>query len=118
MQNDMPRIEVPDVLIEYHNSGKPLVRELEFELKPGLGASTWDCRFWPLEEVMEINMGYQVPSNAPGCFGFATDGGGEMFAINPDGAIVLIPFIVMTREDEGVIAGSWVEFERLLRPAS
>jgi hypothetical protein len=114
----MSSIKVPEVLIEYYKSDKPLTCELEFEWAPGQGASIWDCLFWPPDEVMENNAGYEVQKNVPGCFGFASNGGGEMFAINPDGAVVLIPFIVMSRDSEVVIAGSWPEFERSLRVVS
>jgi hypothetical protein len=60
---------------------------------------------------------YEVPQYAPGFFGFATSGGGEMFAISPAGEIVCLPFIGMEPAVALLIAPSWSAFEGMLRNA-
>ena len=48
-------------------------------------------------------------------FGFATSGGGEMFALSPEGAVVCLPFIGMEPSAAIPIALSWSAFEGKLR---
>jgi hypothetical protein len=52
---------------------------------------------------------------APGYFGFATSGGGEMFALLPSGEVVCLPFIGMEPQVALPLASSWAEFEGMLR---
>jgi hypothetical protein len=77
----------------------------------------WLCEFWPLDELVKYNQEYEVETYAPGYFGFATSGGGEMFAFSPGGAIVCLPFIGMSPKHELVIAPSWSRFEAALTNA-
>ena len=96
-------------LLAYYASCKPLVCELE--VNPYL------CEFWPVEELNKYNTEYQVQQYAPGFFGFATSGGGEMFAISPTGEIVCLPFIGMEPAVALPIAQSWAAFEGMLKNA-
>jgi hypothetical protein len=99
----------PTEIVAYHASRKPLACELEVQ--------PWLCEFWPLEELAKYNSEYQVPEYARGYFGFATSGGGEMFALSPTGAVVCLPFVGMAPTEELHIASSWHAFERMLRNA-
>jgi hypothetical protein len=96
-------------LLKYHDAGKPLVCELD--------ANPYCCEFWLLEDLDIFNREFQVPDYAPGFFGFATSGGGEMFAISPTGTIVCLPFIGMAPDAAMQIAATWSSFERMLRGA-
>jgi len=103
-------IDIPPDLVAYHRSQKALVCELN--------TRPWLCEFWPLDEVLTYNIEYQVPEFAPGYFGFATSGGGEMFALSPQGSVVCLAFIGMSPDEELPIAKSWREFENMLRNAT
>lgn len=102
-------MEAPAELVSYHQSGLPLVCEVD---------GTIDCEFWPLEDLATLNREYEVPKYALGYFGFATNGGGEMFAFGPGGDIVCLPFIGMEPKSAKRIAGSFHEFRKLLAPIS
>jgi hypothetical protein len=65
--------------------------------------------------LSKYNVEYEVPLYAPGYFGFATNGGGEMFAFSPAGEIVCLPFIGMEPKAGLVVAPSWVAFENMLK---
>ena len=97
----------PQVVAEYHRSGRPLVCELSVE--------PWRCEFWPVAEVTQYNANYEVEKYAPGYFGFGSSGGGEMFAISPVGSIVCLPFIGMSGSEAMHVASSWESFEGMLR---
>jgi hypothetical protein len=97
-------------LLAYYASGKPLVCELD--------VSPFICEFWPKEELGTYNLEYEVPVYAPGFFGFATSGGGEMFAISPSGAVTCLPFIGMEPSVALQIAPTWSVFEHMLRCAA
>ena len=96
-------------LLAYYQAKKPLVCELD--------ATPYLCEFWPKEELSKYNIEYEVPLCAPGYFGFATSGGGDMFAISPSGGVVCLPFIGMEPEVASSIAPSWAAFEAMLRTA-
>jgi len=100
---------VPEFLKQYHESGRPLVCELD--------VGPYDCEFWRLDEIEKCNLEYEVQKYAPGFFGFGTSGGGEMFALSPSGSVVCLPFIGMEPKVAMQIAGSWSEFERIIRGA-
>ena len=93
--------------MDYYSSGKSLVCEL--------AANPYCCEFWKLDELEQFNVEYEVSKYAPGFLGFATSGGGEMFAISPAGEIVCLPFIGMAPTAAVKIAPSWHEFEELLK---
>lgn len=73
-----------------------------------------DCEFWALEDLDTFNRECEVPKYAPGYLGFATNGGGEMFAFGPSGEIVCLPFIGMGPTSAKSIAWSFHEFRKLL----
>ncbi len=97
---------LPQELVAYHEAGRPLNCKIPTE--------PWGCEFWPLDQVLTYNKEYQVPEYAPGYFGFATSGGGEMYAFSPSGAIVCLAFVSMSPKEELPVAKSWSEFEALL----
>lgn len=101
---------IPAELIGYHEAGKPLVCALD--------VSPFRCEFWPAEEIEELNEAYSVAEFAPGYMGFASSGGGEMFAWSPDGSIVCLAFVGMSPAEALPIAMSWARFERMLRSGS
>ena len=71
---------------------------------------------WPEEEMEQLNREYQVETYAPGFYGFAGDGGGEMYAFGPDGAVYALPLIGMEAKVAKRLAGSWTELEsRILK---
>ena len=54
--------------------------------------------FWRVDDLLEINKGYQVAEYAPGLFLFGSDGGGEAFAFDVRShakPIVNVPFVGM-----------------------
>jgi hypothetical protein len=95
-------------IIEYLNSPAPKVCELN--------ESPFLCEFWGPDELDTFNREYEVLQYAPGHFGFATSGGGEMYAIDPCGKIVCLPFIGMEPSAALVIANDWPTFLTKLRP--
>jgi len=53
---------------------------------------------WRIEELVDLNMAYEVRDNAPGLFLFGSDGGGEAFAFDLRSEslpIVSVPFVGM-----------------------
>jgi hypothetical protein len=100
---------IPDEVTAYLRSGKPLTYELDVE--------PWRCEFWMEEELPNYNVRYEVHVHAPGYFGFATSGGGEMYAVSPAGAVVCLPFVGMSPAQEVLIAESWLAFLCILARA-
>jgi hypothetical protein len=78
-----------------------------------LGIEPGWIQFWPAEQVVDLNRGYQVELNLPGFFGFGSNGGGEMFAFDMrrggDPQVVMVPFIAMTESEARVVAPSFGE---------
>ena len=101
---------LPNELIEYHGSGNPPSCEISVE--------PWICEFWPIDGVLEYNRDYGVETHAPGYLGFATSGGGEMYAFSPDKTIVCLAFIGMNSDEASHVASSWNEFARMLHNAA
>jgi hypothetical protein len=102
-------VTIPNELRSYHESGASLACEID--------VSPWTCEFWPLAEVEVWNNEYEVARSAPGYVGFATSGGGEMYAFSPRGAIVCLAFIGMSPKEELPVAPSWSAFKDMLRDA-
>jgi hypothetical protein len=100
---------IPSELREYHSSGASL--SCKIDVQP------WLCEFWPLAQVETWNQEYEVARNAPGYLGFATSGGGEMYAFAPRGAIVCLAFVGMSPREELPVAPSWTVFKGMLRNA-
>ncbi|MDR3455817.1 MAG: hypothetical protein P4N60_00105 [Verrucomicrobiae bacterium] len=96
-------MKVPDDFVRYLQSGASRSGELaDFPL--------W-FEIWPDEQLEQWNKEYEVEKYAPGFFGFAGDGGGEMYAFGPDGAIYALPLIGMEPKVAKRLAASWSEFE-------
>jgi hypothetical protein len=100
---------MPEELIAYHSVGCSM--SCEIPIQP------WICEFWPIDEVMAYNKDYDVAVFAPGYLGFATSGGGEMYAFSPRGTIVCLAFVGMSPEEELPVASSWNEFQSMLQNA-
>ncbi len=67
---------------------------------------------WPVEEMDQWNRDYEVEKYAPGFYGFAGDGGGEMYAFGPDGRVYALPLIGMEPKVAKLLAESWTELEK------
>jgi hypothetical protein len=81
MANLNVRMKLPVDFVRYLQSGLSRCGELpDFPL--------W-FEIWPEEEMEQWNKEYQVQEYAPGFYGFAGDGGGEMYAFGPDGGICI-----------------------------
>lgn len=100
-------VKALSAITDYLNSPGPTICELDVQ--------PFECEFWTLDELEQFNKEYEVTENAPGCFGFATSGGGEMFAIDPEERVVCLPFIGMAPSAALVIAQSWSSFLAMLR---
>ena len=97
-------MDLPDDFMSYLRSDAPRCGELpDFPLR---------FEIWPEDQMEQWNLEYQVEECAPGFYGFASDGGGEMYAFGPDGAIYALPFIGMEPKVAKRLAGSWTELER------
>jgi hypothetical protein len=97
-------MNLPADFKRYLESGSPRSGELpDFPL--------W-FEIWPLEEMDQWNRGYKVEKYAPGFYGFAGDGGGEMYAFGPDGRIYALPLIGMEPKVAKLLAESWTELEK------
>jgi hypothetical protein len=72
---------------------------------------------WPIEELLQVNAGYEVETNAPGLFAFGSDGGGEAFAFRQPCAtasVVMFPWVGVDAESTIAMASSFNQFlERL-----
>ncbi len=100
---------VPEEIANYYRSGRPLVCEIAVQ--------PWLCEFWPFDGLISYNNDYEVADWAPGYFGFATSGGGEMYALSPSGKVVCLAFVGMSPNEELPIAQSWSNFESMLKNA-
>lgn len=83
-----------------------------------LGVEPGWIQFWPADQVVDLNQGYEVELNLPGFFGFGSNGGGEMFAFDMRGdgepRVVMGPFIPMAASDARIVAASFDEVEQHL----
>jgi hypothetical protein len=101
------QVTIPESIASYYRSGRALACEVDVQ--------PWLCEFWPEAELGQYNQDYEVPTYAPGYFGFATNGGGEMYALSPSGKVVCLSFTGMSPREELLVAESWSAFERMLR---
>ena len=101
----------PSVVTDYYGRERPLVCEFGSEAMPSC------CEFWPEAELQRYNDEYEVPIYAPGYFAFASDGGGEIYAVSEAGSVVRLPCIGMAPDVALLIATTWADFESTLRPA-
>ena len=71
-----------------------------------LGIDSGWVSLWPAEEVVELNRGYEVQQWISDFFGFASNGGGELFAFDTRTPhpwnVYMLPFIPMD-EDEAIL---------------
>jgi hypothetical protein len=76
------------------------------------------CVFWPAEEVLRLNQGFEVDECYPGLFAFGSDGGQHMLAFDtrsgPPHAIVAAPFVGVVEEIVRV-APHFEAFRRLMK---
>lgn len=72
---------------------------------------------WPIDDIDQFNVEYEVPKYAPGFLCFGTNGGGELLAFDTAGAIFYLPAIGMEPKYAILIASSWPEFTRIIVPA-
>ena len=73
--------------------------------------------FWRVEELSEMNDGYQVAEFAPGLFLFGSNGGGEAFAFDMRSdakPIVSVPFVGMDLTLADALAPDFPAFLRRL----
>jgi len=104
--SDASLVELPEAYVSLlrlsNGGGGPL------SLEPG-----W-FEFWPVQDVLPLNHGYGVREFAPGLFGFASNGGGELLAFDmrrgPPWRIVMVPFIGMKEADIIGIAADFSDF--------
>jgi hypothetical protein len=96
-------MKLPDDFVCYLQSGVPRCGELP-------DFPSW-FEIWSEEEMEPWNKEYQVDQYAPGFFGFATNGGGEMYAFGPDGGIYALPSVGMEPKVAKRLASSWTEFQ-------
>lgn len=83
-----------------------------------LGVEPGWIQFWPVEEVLELNLAYEIRQNLPGFLGFGSNGGGELLAFDMreggDPPVVMVPFIPMCADEAQLIATSFEELVRHL----
>jgi SMI1 / KNR4 family (SUKH-1) len=103
-------VPLPDeyvALLRLHDGG-------EGELGAELG---WFC-LWPAAEVLTNNQEYELPESLPGFFGFGSNGGGELLALDcrarPPWPVVIVPFIPLDAEEARRVAADFSGFVRLL----
>ena len=95
---------IPDQYHEYLNAGG----ESEFEVDLEFGSY---IILEPIDEIEQFNSDIEIDIYAPGYLAFASDGGGEAFAFNKEGAIFSLPLVGMSQDEAKRIADSWTEFE-------
>jgi hypothetical protein len=74
-------------------------------------------RLWRVEELAEMDAGYNVPEFAPELFLFGSNGGGEAFAFDTRSTpplIVAVPFVTMELCDTIPIATNFRTFLEVL----
>jgi hypothetical protein len=97
-----PMIDLPEEYKKFLASG---LREGPLTLDPG-----W-YQLWPLAEVAQLNMDYQIERWAPGFLAFGSSGGGEILVFDASHRIFIIPAIGMSPGLARLVANSWSEFE-------
>ena len=97
------QMKLPNDFMRYLQNGNPRSGELP-------GFPLW-FQLWPPEEMDQWNRDYEVDKYAPGFYGFAGDGGGEMYAFGPDGKVYALPLIGMEPNVAKLLADSWTDLE-------
>jgi len=106
------KVNCPSAVTDYYRRGAALVCEFGNDAVPSY------CEFWPKDELQRYNDEYEVPIYAPGYFAFASDGCGEIYAVSEAGSVVRLPCVGMAPNLALLVASTWAEFERSLRPAA
>ncbi len=79
-----------------------------------LGVEPGWFQLWPAQEVLTLNRDYGIPGFLPGFFGFGSNGGGELLALDlrsgPPYPVVMVPFIPMDADEAVIIAHDFAEF--------
>ena len=66
---------------------------------------------WPLTDMIQLNLNYNVKEYAPDFFIFGSDGGDTAFAVEKNtGKIFEMPLIGMSKEEAVFIANTFDEF--------
>lgn len=98
---------VPQSFVEFHRQHGAVKMDIE-TIGSGL---VW---MWPLRDVLQFSREYGFDEFAPGLLGFATDGCGELYAIdirdNGTGAVGDIPATSLQWEDFRELAPSFESF--------
>jgi len=97
-------MNLPEEYLTYLRGGHELFGELK--------AEDFDRYFelCPEEEIEEWNADYEIDKYAPEFTVFGTNGGGELYVFNKEGAVFELPAIGMATEAALKIAESWGEF--------
>ena len=94
-------------LLRVHDGG-----EGELGTEPG-----WFC-LWSAVEVLVNNRQYQLSKFLPGFFGFGSNGGGELLALDcrgqPPWPVVRVPFIPLDAAEAQPVADDFSKFVRRL----
>ena len=65
-----------------------------------------------------MNRDFGIPESLPGFFGFGSNGGGELLALDvrsgPPHKVVMVPFIPMDEDEAVTIAQTFAEFVKAL----
>ena len=99
-------MNLPIEYVQYVESGGML--EAFTDDEPGYVA------LWPLADVAQRNIDYNVSEYSPGYLGFGSDGGGELLAFDDVGCVYKLPFIGMEPRYAIKIANSWNELAQRL----
>ncbi len=84
-----------------------------------LPVAPWRFVLWPVDEVLALNRRFDVDDNYPGLFGFGSDGGASLLALDARvGAhapwpIVHVPFIGLL-DELALVANSFDAFRAML----
>ena len=84
-----------------------------FKETNGADISTDDsyCLLWPLTDMVQLNMEYNVSVYAPEFFIFGSDGGDTAYAIEMEtGYIFEMPFIGMSKQEAKIKSKSFIDF--------
>lgn len=79
-----------------------------------LGVEPGWFQLWPAEEILSLNLDYEVGKYVPGLLGFGSNGGGELLAFDtwrgPPWKIVMIPCVGVGEGDIVEVAEDFAEF--------
>ncbi|WP_338409764.1 SMI1/KNR4 family protein [uncultured Flavobacterium sp.] len=95
---------LPDGFIEFYSNsnGAEIYREEDY------------CLIWAINELIQLNIDYNVLEYASKFFIFGTNGGGDAFCIEKStGFIFVMPFIGMSNEDASFICNNFYSFIKI-----